>query len=319
MAYKTCYSIKKMAKIRGYYINLKSADKRNQLLTANLKSLDKEKNYTRFEAIKISSSPKSLRTGEYGLWLSWSSLLKQIEKEPNKEYDYIHIIEDDVILSSEFFKFIDIIDGREAVADIIMTDMYTNISIYNVYSNIISEIVNNNNNIPIKTIEEYTGCLSSCLIHRSKISKIRKIVDAAIEKEHLLPIDNYLRKLSKSGKIHIITTIPFLTSVRYEFIKNSTIQERRGNISNEEALIADTQIYNTHLRRLLSVFRKREDMNAMMSTVIKLIEHRKHNTDMLKIELVEKINSLITDQNILRYRRETRLDGEDNPQAKKNS
>ena len=86
----------------------------------------------------------------------------------------------------------------------------------------------------------------------------------------LIPIDNFLRKKNIEGELAIITTIPFLTTVQLSSISASTIQERQ----EIEDTITNTQIYNTFLRRRLSIFREETGVENMVK-VAKHIAERK--------------------------------------------
>ena len=57
-------------------------------------------------------------------------LLEGVITDDERNFDYIHITEDDVIISNEFYKFTDSPSNKDPKADIIMTDMYVNIEVY---------------------------------------------------------------------------------------------------------------------------------------------------------------------------------------------
>ena len=98
---------KTMAKIKGFYINLEAEKEREKILIKELSEKGRLEVYSRFSAIegdKAGAEEKGLSKGEDGLWKSWIKLLENV-KTDEKNFDYIHIIEDDVIISDEFYKF----------------------------------------------------------------------------------------------------------------------------------------------------------------------------------------------------------------------
>ena len=85
-------------------------------------------------------------------------------------------------------KFLDKIETRH---DIIFTDMYVNPSIYLAFGD---EYRKNLASGRIQIISNiYTGCLSSCLIHKNKIQKIYNLLNEHYAKStSLKPLDNTL-------------------------------------------------------------------------------------------------------------------------------
>ena len=95
-----------MAKLKGFYINLDKDKERERILRDVLNKKGKLSVYEKFTAIEGNTeeaSKKSLRAGEQGIWKTWIELLKKIEQDSNKDYDYVHIIEDDVIVSDRLY------------------------------------------------------------------------------------------------------------------------------------------------------------------------------------------------------------------------
>ena len=217
-----------MAKLKGFYINLDKDKERERILRDVLNKKGKLSVYEKFTAIEGNTeeaSKKSLRAGEQGIWKTWIELLKKIEQDSNKDYDYVHIIEDDVIVSDRLYSLIEEMNSKETEFDIIMTDMYTNISVYKMFEQHVAKIFGQTEKLKLLTTSYYTGCCASCIIHRSKIKKIRLLLEEGYKSSSLIPIDNYLRKKNKKGELSIITIIPFLTTVQLSSIGASTIQE----------------------------------------------------------------------------------------------
>ena len=303
-----------MASFKGFYINRDKDSKRESSLKKELNKKGKLQMYERFRAVEGNAheaAKKSLRAGEHGLWKSWIKLLEKIESDNNKNYDYVHIIEDDAVVSDGLYSLIEQLNSGGVVADILMTDMYTNISIYNVFRKHVEEYLYSKTPLPLSTTNEYTGCAASCIIHKNKIEKINSLLKGEYGCSSLIPIDNYFRRLSREGSLTIATTIPFLTTVQLSSISESTIQERKS----KEETITLTQVYNTHLRRMLSVFREDTSAQEMIEIARTITDTNKAQKDRLNIKLIECLNYFMEKERILRYREDTRLLREEgNPQ-----
>ena len=304
-----------MAKLKGYYINLDKDKERERILRDMLGKKGKLFMYEKFTAVEGNikeASKKSLRAGEQGIWKTWIKLLKKIELENHKDYDYVHIIEDDVIVSEEFYSLISEMSGKETEFDILMTDMYTNVSVYKVFEKHVSKTFEETEQLKLLTTGSYTGCCASCIIHKNKIKKVRLLLEEEYKSSNLIPIDNYLREKNKKGEIAVVTTIPFLTTVQLSSISASTIQDRHEG----ESAITNTQIYNTFLRRRLSIFRKQTTFESMVKIAERIVgKNRKRKND-LETNLIECMNTFLVQERALRYRVDERLQNEDNPQAK---
>ena len=119
-------------KVKGIYINLRQSKARRERIEKNLRELNINDNYSRFEAIDgstIQTGRKNLNNGELGLWMSWMKLLNEAGKMKN-EYEYFHFIEDDALLTKEFIAMLSSLGNTRAEHDIIVTDMYTNPDIF---------------------------------------------------------------------------------------------------------------------------------------------------------------------------------------------
>ena len=303
-----------MARFKGFYINLDKDKERKMALMKELSKTGKSALYEKFAAIEgntAEASRKSLKAGEYGIWNTWIKLLGKIENDSDASYDYVHIIEDDTIVSNELFNLIEKLSCEESTIDILMTDMYTNISIYKAFEEQVAKILGQKDQWKVLTTNEYTGCAASCIIHRSKIRKIKDLLKEEYKSSHLIPIDNYLRKASKQGKLTICTTIPFLTTVQLSSISESTIQERQ----KYEATITKTQIYNTYLRRRLSIFRKTTDIREIVNIAKEILMEDSQKIDRFTAEIIKSANRFLEEEGALRYRVDKRLQSEDNPQA----
>ena len=118
-----------MAKVKGKYINMnKSADRRERI-EEQIHKFSLVENYTRFEAVEGNADEakfKGLSSGELGIWQSWLKLLKVENQKGIKDYDYLHIMEDDIVITDDLIKMCEQLDGKKPRPEIIATDMYVN-------------------------------------------------------------------------------------------------------------------------------------------------------------------------------------------------
>ena len=168
-----------MATISGYYINLESSKERRKKCERQLKELGLESRYQRFNAIKGEEKNidgrRILNEGEDGIWQSWIKLLtNELNKEDKERSDYLHIMEDDAILTREFVRFTKAISNKEPEYDLLATEMYINPSLYNYYFEYFEHCRSKKAIFLLK--QEFSGCLSSILVHKKKVNKLRNIL-----------------------------------------------------------------------------------------------------------------------------------------------
>ena len=122
-----------MANIRGFYVNLDHCEERRQRLERNLKRLEIAQRYERFPAIsgdEQNAKVRGMNAGEFGIWQTWLELLRNVSTTATSDWDYLHVLEDDAEISSQFIDFCDQLSGSEPVFHLLVTDMYVNPSIY---------------------------------------------------------------------------------------------------------------------------------------------------------------------------------------------
>lgn len=301
-----------MAQIKGYYINLDQSIHRRERINRHLGEQGLAAFYQRYAAIdgtKCKPNGRNLNSGELGLWETWISLL---EKETLANgYEYLHIMEDDCIISKEFKEFCKQLPNNHLGYDLIMTEMYANPSIYQ-YLVEQHQRLKKEKKIKIEH-SNYTGCASSVLIHKSRIETVLNQLKAAYEKtESVLPIDNQLRKLDQQGRLVVSRVAPFITSIVINDIKESTIQE------HGDTRVADSQIFCALLRRKLSTLDDEETTNKLLKIFLQLITNNATaRTKEVDNEISRSIVNLANGQKILRYKLDPRLKGEiGNPQYK---
>ena len=265
-----------MEQIKGIYINLDTDTGRKREMLEHLEKCNLEYCFERFSAIrgaKEEAQKRSLTAGELGIWKSWLNILKSEELKHNKNYNYLHIIEDDARLGEPTKMVIKFLDKIETRHDIIFTDMYVNPSIYLAFGD---EYRKNLASGRIQIISNiYTGCLSSCLIHKNKIQKIYNLLNEHYAKStSLKPLDNTLRNLMLSKELDIGVTSPLLTTVEAKYIRDSSIQSR------EYSVVSATQEYCTILRKELSCFRDKGNKARLLNKTIELINLKTKKVDL---------------------------------------
>jgi GR25 family glycosyltransferase involved in LPS biosynthesis len=309
-----------MLKTKGFYINLSSEIQRNNEIKNHIKDSNPGYEFERFEAIRgtfAEAKERSLTAGEMGIWKSWLKILEKEYLTQDKNYIFLHIIEDDARLGDLLAKAVNILKGKEIGYDIIFTDMYVNPSIYLSFQKEFEKIHKKGSLKIISNI--YTGCLSSCLIHQSKISKLYKILNGYYSSNRQLkPLDNVLRNLMLKKELKIGVTAPFLTTVDIKYISDSTIQ------SKNHPVVTATQEYCTVLRQELSTFKNIKNKRRLLSKMKKLIdikmekfmiamdEDYEHTTNEIAIsKIIEKSEELC----LFKYKyRENLIGDQDNQQ-----
>ena len=296
-----------MKKFKGIYINLAECTERRRQFKEQLETLGISEYYARFEAIKgdkHEAKCRGISAGEIGLWKSWIKILED-QRKKKTDYYFIHIAEDDALLSKTFVELIGKLEV-EPDWDMLATDMYVNPSIYNSWIESHRKLFRDKKIGIIKGI--YTGCTSSIVIPIHSCEKILEVLKREwMSGKNLIPIDNMFVRLSQNKELKIARSAPFVTSVREESIKDSTIQSQ---INANQAIVSTQQIC-FHLRRQLSIFNTGNDVIQVASELMKLAdisgEDMKHNIeDRLIADLIE-----ILDMNKLaRYKQRKNLIGE---------
>ena len=303
-----------MANIRGHYISLSSSQQRRQRLEQQLQQLGLSQHYSCFHAIRgdaQAAATRGLRAGEWGLWQSWLQLLQKELNQPGPDYDWLHIVEDDVELSRHFVVFCQKLKPGLPSFDLLFTDMYVNPSIYRALSEE-HQRLQDKGELHFKT-DAYTGCTASVLIHRERIAEVLNCLQNCIESgKPTLPLDNQLRRMFHQKSLRFARTAPFITGVTLNSIRSSTIQEsERAHQS-----VTLTQQICMNLRRQLSTLNHTQATEELVNLIQHLAradkrEGRKDATRSITLSLID----LAEKYDLLRYNLQTRLLGEpNNPQ-----
>jgi GR25 family glycosyltransferase involved in LPS biosynthesis len=294
-----------MARIRGYVINLLEAAERRGRMAQQLTDLELLPHYRLFEAKRGSSSEESRRglsQGEDGLWRSVLALLRSA---PLDEADYLHILEDDAVLTQAFCNWITKLSRDSPKHQIWFTDMYAGASVYPSLYALVKKTRANEAQAWMGG-KGYTGCTSSWLIHRDHIQKVHNELAYAYNNlEKRIPIDNLLRRLLQEGKLTAQISIPFLTSIHLDEQQQSSIQ------TQETIAVQATRVFGAILRRRLSHAQSPEDARLLGPTLAQLLPEEEIN-EWLAQDLIDNLKQ----RKALRYRYDPRLlEEKGNPQA----
>ena len=245
-----------MATFEGVIISLPEAKLRRRNIKQNLKKLGHTNNYKWFPAIQGSHDQKNrkgLSKGEHGLWLS---ILTILESSIDTKSDYLHLLEDDAVLSSQFFEWVTRLPSEPSNTNIYFTDMWVGKQNFHGLKDLAKIAKKKNKTIAI-TDKSYSGCTASWLIHKKHIPYVRSLLRHGFEtiNSTRIPLDNFIRRLIYSSKLSVKVSLPFLTSIDLYEQYESSIQD-----SAIKAVQA-TRVLECLLRRRLSVLSEPKDLN----------------------------------------------------------
>ena len=297
-----------MNKFKGVYINLKRSKERNANVREQLKRLDLTRFYYRFEAEKgdqEEAKEKGLTAGELGLWKSWMKILEK-EISSNDDYAYLHIAEDDILMSTSIARAMQSLGQDLSDIDLIATDMYVNPLIFKVLSDSYFRALHEN--VCGLAKGNYTGCTSSIIISKTRLRKIYFLLEEEIKSgRKMIPIDNFLVRLSEQKKIVIARTVPFLTLVQHNSINTSTIQQRPC----EETSLDTTREICYYLRKQLSIFREINDHYIVAKKILELANmEREAKYETTNHKLLSSLLECAINEKIFRYEYKENLKNE---------
>lgn len=292
-----------MASVRGLIINLPEQQARRERLLAQLDQLGQRPSYELLEAERGAEDARERRglgPGEDGIW---RSVLKALRCDLGAA-EYLHLLEDDAVLSSAFFRWLEALPVDPPEVTILFTDMYAGPSIYSNLLAVKRQALQSQQLVWLSG-SAYSGCLSSWLIHRSHVDQVRReLEDYYQQAEQRIPIDNYLRRLFQQGTLKAGISMPFLTSIDLPAQRNSSIQV------GESARVHATRLFGSILRRRLSVLQSPQDLEGLAELIDALMSPEQLN------QWLETTTKLAKEMDLFRYRLDPRLLGEPgNPQV----
>ena len=209
-------------------------------MEARFEALGCADRYRRFEAIDgraLSEMRSPLSPGERGCFMShYHCIVEGAEGER-----HLHIVEDDVVFAPQT-PFL--LGGATSAPvhswDILFTDIFIPTSlnaVYNFMQAYRDSGMVDQQRLPIDhrmpsavAFLELKGIgfagATSYVVNRNSRHKLRRLLDAELDRGPDEPIDMVYRKLSNAGEIKVACTIPFLTSITSASLRQTTIGER---------------------------------------------------------------------------------------------
>tara|TARA_Y100000589_G_C27098277_1_gene606914 strand:+ start:278 stop:1147 length:870 start_codon:yes stop_codon:yes gene_type:complete len=227
---------------QGFYINLDTSLDRRKSLEKHLENIKLKKKFKRFSALRPESCDDlcGLKTpGEYGIWLSILSLLKEISTQ-NKD-GFIHIIEDDFRFNEKTTKRLDEVLEIFGSTDqeILFLDYMINLPLLNLINLNIKykKEFGEEKEIFYPARDYYYSCMSSFLIKKSSSEMLFKILNRVFinlkSYKKLIPVDMALKRLLRYGIFKGSILLPPLGAPDWDLDKNSTIQKFSSKIIND--------------------------------------------------------------------------------------
>ena len=217
---------------KGFYINLKENTERNRSLVKHLKDNNLHLKFERFEAIKPKDCDDigGLKSkGEYGLWLSFISLLDKITKDNGD--GFVLIIEDDFRFKKESIYILDTIlkTSRNINHQIYFLDYLIDNNLIDLHLRHFKKNEYSDKKLFFySAATNYIGC-TSCLLIRQSSSKylldtLKNFFQKLKHEKKLKPIDMVLRVCLQNSIIKGSIIVPPIGAPDWYFDHNSTIQ-----------------------------------------------------------------------------------------------
>ena len=241
----------------GFAINLDRSAERRAQIEAEIAAFGLQDNYRRFPAAdgNIFAFPNPcLSDGEIGCFTSHLLLLK----ENLAGETHVHVVEDDAMFSRFTARMIESVVASEAIDqyDIVFTDSTVTPSTadYEQYRALYDESVErdaagNVVRVHPRIVDYYVGATTSYIVNRRAIPKLVDLFTHELTNGAAMPIDLFIRKAAREGRLRVGSLFPFATSLRIENVLNNTIGGRRNNL-----LVAHRGLSRAHflLRRMRS-------------------------------------------------------------------
>lgn len=221
----------------GAYINLDDKPERLAAIEAELARYGLSPVYTRFRGIEGNAegfpNPHNLKQGVVGCFASHCRVL-----EENAGCDtHLHVIEDDAVFSSCTEPAIRwaIDTGKLDHCDILYTDISVPLRSdrYKLYRSMFEKAVTHDaagnvtrmafNVFSLKNVV-YASAVSY-LVNRRSIGKLGSLLRAELERGLEHPVDLFYRKKSEEGVITAACLFPFVTSINFEHVLDSSIDD----------------------------------------------------------------------------------------------
>ena len=228
----------------GTYINLDRSTERRAQIEAEIAAFGLQDRYRRFAAAEgnaLAFPNPRLSDGEIGCFTSHLLLLKQNLAAET----HVHVVEDDAMFSRFTARMIESIVASDAIDqyDIVFTDstVTPTRSDYEQYHALYDECVErdaagNVVRVHPRIVDYYVGATTSYVVNRRAIPKLVELFTRELENGATMPIDLFIRKAAREGRLRVGSLFPFATSLRIENVLNNTIGGRRNNLLSRIAV-----------------------------------------------------------------------------------
>ncbi len=223
-------------KYTGFYVNLDRNPERRARIEQEL-ARHGLSGYARFRASdgnELKFPNPVLKEGEMGCFTSHYRLMME-----NKDtLQPIHVIEDDIIMSSQVEPLLDqvIETGELDKYDIICTDVAVPLQntlciAYKTFydANVKRDDSGNITSVTYSLIdlkELAFGSTCSYLVNPKSIGKLAHLFEDELKRGPRVPVDIFIRKLCQEGVLKVISVFPFITSIRPESCFASSMEKR---------------------------------------------------------------------------------------------
>lgn len=222
-------------KYAGFYVNLDRNPERKERIEQEM-ARNGLSGYTRFRASdgnELNFPNPALKEGEMGCFTSHYRLMME-NKDKHKP---IHVIEDDIVLSTQVEPLFDqvIETGELAKYDIIYTDVAVPlqntlcIAYKSFYDANVKKDANGNVNVTYCLIdlkELAFGSTCSYLVNPQSIGKLASLFESELKRGARVPVDIFIRKMCQEGALKVISVFPFITSIKPESCFASSMEKR---------------------------------------------------------------------------------------------
>ncbi|MEJ2626578.1 MAG: glycosyltransferase family 25 protein [Pseudolabrys sp.] len=228
----------------GAYINLDRSSDRRAQVEAEIAAFGLQDRYLRFAAADgnaLAFPNPRLSDGEIGCFTSHLLLLKQNLASET----HVHVVEDDAMFASFTARMIQSIVASEAFEryDIVFTDSTVTPTradyeqFHALYDACVErDAAGNVARVHPRIVDYYVGATTSYIVNRRAIPKLVELFTRELAKGATMPIDLFVRKAAREGRLRVGNLFPFATSLRIENVLNNTIGGRRNNLLSRIAV-----------------------------------------------------------------------------------
>ena len=251
----------------GVYINLDRSPQRRHEIEEELRTHKLSDNYIRFPGVDgamLAAPATNITPGESGCFHAhYQALLRA--KEAGKG---VHIIEDDVLLSGHVEAFARYAFDSQLFDefDIIFTDtyVYPNVFMLKVMKDWTDQAFDANGkalpHLNLQIIDlamREMASLSSYFVGAKSIDRVLNILKDELDAGPTMAVDLCLRKAADTKTLKLGCTVPFLTSLRLEYILDTTITGRYNPATIHEHMLGALLRYSFFIGRDLDGYANR--------------------------------------------------------------